>query len=169
MQHITRSVVSAIIEKHENGVRYIYLQTRWKPHTSPTYSGLLEIPAGEIIGYEDVISALKREVHEETGLHISRIINSCKEEMHENISGNKSIVFRPFICQQMLSSNGGLPWIGFVFRCETTGIIHINASEAKDPKWVSVEKLKIMITKSPQLFFPLQFPVLKFYLQQISK
>ncbi|HEX9153364.1 MAG TPA: NUDIX domain-containing protein, partial [Candidatus Saccharimonadales bacterium] len=58
------AVVSAIIEKTENGKHYVFMQTRWKPKASPTYLGVLEIPAGGIDGYENVYEAVKREVHE---------------------------------------------------------------------------------------------------------
>ncbi|MCX6789885.1 MAG: hypothetical protein NTZ42_04790 [Candidatus Gribaldobacteria bacterium] len=50
----TRAVVSAILYKEETGQKKIFLQTRWKPNTSPMYSGMLEIPAGGIDAYENV-------------------------------------------------------------------------------------------------------------------
>jgi len=138
----SRPIVSAIIEKEENNTKYIYLQTRWKPKTSPDYSGLLEIPAGGIEGYEEVVSAIKREVKEETGLDIVKINGDYEEKLEENIKGNKVKIFKPFLCQQMLSSTGGLPWIGFVFRCEVQGDVNINKDEAKDPLWLTIDELK---------------------------
>lgn len=163
----SRPVVSAIIEKEKNNTKYIFLQTRWKPKTSPTYSGLLEIPAGGVDGYENVIDTLKREVKEETGFNIIRIIEDSTEKVEENISGNKVKIFKPFLCQQMLSSIGGLPWIGFVFRCEVEGDVNINKNEAKDPIWVTIDELKELISVSPEKFFPLQYPVLKYYVENI--
>ncbi len=47
-------IISAILEKIENGERKVFFQIRWKPQVSPTYSGLLEIPAGGIESYEDI-------------------------------------------------------------------------------------------------------------------
>lgn len=163
----SKTIVSAIVEKTENDTRYIYLQTRWKPKSSPTYSGLFEIPAGGVDGYEDVIVALKREVKEETGFDILRIIDDLNESRYKNKSGDESSTFQPFICQQMLSSNKGLPWIGFVFRCEVSGKLNVNREEAKDPQWVTIEQLKILL-KSPELFFPLQYPVLTYYVKVVS-
>jgi len=158
-----RSVVSAIIEKEENQERLIYIQTRWKPDTSPTYSGLLEIPAGGIDGYENVIEALRREVKEETGLEVTDISNGFVGNIEENIVGSKAIIFQPFLCQQMLSSDRGLPWIGFVFRCKVEGVVKVNPDEAKEPQWISMSKLKKLLDEKPQSFFPLQYPVLKYY------
>ncbi len=42
-----RAIISAILQKKDkNGEILIYLQERWKPKTSPAYSGMIEIPAG---------------------------------------------------------------------------------------------------------------------------
>ena len=41
-----RAIVSALLLHRQEGVLKIFLQTRWKPKSSPTYSGMLEIPAG---------------------------------------------------------------------------------------------------------------------------
>ncbi len=160
-----RTVVSAIIEKIENNTRYIYLQTRWKPQSSPTYSGLIEIPAGGINGYENVFEALKREVKEETGLDVIRIVDGFIDKPQENRPGDESIIFQPFVCQQMLKSNGGLPWTGFVFRCQVSGSIQINKEEAKDPRWMSINDLKNLLSQSPELFFPLQYTTLLYYIK----
>lgn len=162
-----RAIVSAIIEKTENNIKYIFLQTRWKPITSPNYSGLLEIPAGGIESYEEVVDAIKREVKEETGLDIVKIIDNYNGNIEENINGDKAKVFKPFLCQQMLSSNGGLPWIGFVFRCEVQGTITIDLTEAKDPIWVTIDELKKILLNTPEKIFPLQFPVLKYYVENL--
>jgi len=164
-----RPIVSAIIEKTENNTKFVYLHTRWKPQSSPTYSGLLEIPAGTIETYENIISALKREVKEETDLSVIRINGGFIGEIEENIAGNKSMVFQPFVCQQVLSTIGGLPWIGYVFRCEVKGNVKCNIKEAKDPQWVSLDQLNKLLIHSPKLFFPLQFPVLKYYAKTSNK
>jgi 8-oxo-dGTP diphosphatase len=165
----SRPVVSAIIEKEVDSLRYIFLQTRWKPAVSPAYSGLLEIPAGGIEGYEDVLTALRREVEEETGLKLSSISGEEIEPIVENIPGNRVKVFQPFLCQQMLSSTDGLPWVGFVFRCNVTGEASLNPEEAKDPQWVSIDQLKKMLLDTPEKFFPLQYPVLKYYVENFGK
>ena len=133
-----RAVVSAIIEKIENGERYVFVQTRWKPEASPTYLGVLEIPAGVIDGYESVYTAVAREVKEETGLDIVRFVDDVQTPVMYTRPGDSSIAFRPFVCQQVLETNGGLPWVGFVFRCEVTGTVSMQTSEAKDPRWVTI-------------------------------
>lgn len=164
----TRAVISAILEKIENGERKIFVQTRWKPKVSPTYSGLLEIPAGGIDAYEDVYEALKREVKEETGLDIVSIIDEYKGKVEYTRDHDNSFVFRPFICQQVLETNSGLPWIGFVFRCEVSGEIKMQQSEAKDPRWITIPELTRILTKNPELVFSLQYTTLKYYIEYLN-
>ncbi len=164
-----KAVISAILEKEEKGIKYILIQTRWKPKTSPTFTGLLEIPAGAIESYENVYDTLKREVLEETGLKIEAVAGDWQSEVEENIPGNKSRVFKPFICQQVLATRGGLPWIGFVFRVRVSGQPKAQRSEVKNPKWITLTELENIINNQPELIFPLQFPVLKHYLNEMSK
>lgn len=159
----TRPVVSAILQKKINGRTHILLQTRWKPQIDSPYSGLLEIPAGWIEEYEDVHNAVKREVKEECGLRVVKFLQSYKGPVLQPTKGDKSFSFKPFLCQQVLSTRRGLPWVGFVFLCEVRGNIKMQNSEAKNPVWVDIKELEILL-KKPKKFFPLQLPVLKYYL-----
>lgn len=161
------AVVSAILEKVENGEHYIYMQTRWKPMASPNHLGVLEIPAGGIDSYESVYDAIKREVKEETGLDIIRFVDDIQTSVLYTRPGDASFAFRPFICQQSLETNGGLPWVGFVFRCEVEGSITMQQSEAKDPCWVTLDELEKLLRKTPERIFSLQYATLRYYLDTI--
>jgi len=164
----SKAIVSAILLKKQDGKFKIFLQTRWKLKTSPTYSGMIEIPAGGIDAYEDVYDALKREVKEETNLDIVKIIGDYRGDIVEPQKNDKAFVFKPFVCQQVLETNNGLPWIGFVFLCEVEGEVRINTDEAKDPKWVSIEELKEIVEKDAKNIFPLQLPVLKYFTENFN-
>lgn len=161
------AVVSAIIEKIEDGQRYIFIQTRWKPQASPHYLGLLEIPAGGVDSYENVYDAIRREVREETGLEINRFIDDDQTPAMEARPGDTSFAFRPFLCQQALETNGGLPWVGFFFRCEATGTIIMQPSEAKDPRWITIDELDKILTKTPEKIFSLQVATLRYYIDKV--
>ncbi len=164
----TQPVVSAILQKKDNGELKIFIQTRWKIHIDSPYSGMLEIPAGGIEAYEDIYNALKREVKEECGLDIIKIINDFKSDIEEPTVGDLAFAFKPFLCQQVLSSRNGLPWIGFVFLCEVEGEVKMQETEAKDPTWVSLNELEKIITTTPNKIFPLQLPALKYYLEWVK-
>ena len=148
-------VVSAILLKKENNELRVFIQTRWKPKVSPTYSGMFEIPAGAIESYENVYDALKREIKEETNLDIVRIIDDYHGDILKSNKQDQAFVFKPFVCQQVLQTDNGLPWIGFVFICEVKGEVIIDEKEAKNPKWFSIQELKWTIKKSPEKIFPL--------------
>ena len=163
-----KTIVSAILEKTENGVKKIFFQTRWKPIVSLAYSGLLEIPAGGVDAYEDVYEAVKREVLEETGLHVVGFVNDFQSEITENRPHDRSKVFMPFLCQEVLETVDGLPWVGFVFRCEVEGEIKMQESEAKDPRWLTIDKIKDLLANHPETIFPLQYPVLKYYIENVG-
>lgn len=164
-----KAIISAILlKKEENEIR-IFLQTRWKPQISPTYSGMIEIPAGVIDPYENVYDSLKREIKEETNLDIIKILGDYQGDIIEPRKNDKAFVFKPFICQQVLETNNGLPWVGFVFLCEVNGEVKIDESEAKDPKWVSIRELENIINNHQESVFPLQLPVLKYFIDNFDK
>lgn len=168
MNQQPKTIVSAILTRKKNNQTEVFLQTRWKPNVSPMYSGMLEIPAGCIEAYENVYDALAREVKEECGLKIVKIINDYQGLVVEPRPKDKAFVFKPFVCQEVLETNDGLPWIGFVFLCEVEGEEKIDSTEAKDPIWVSLSELEKIITTTPDKIFPLQLPVLKYYLEWVK-
>ena len=162
-----RAVVSAILEKTENNIRYVFVQTRWKPLASPNYLGVLEIPAGGIDSYENVYDAVRREVKEECGLDIIRFIDDVQTPVMSSRLGDSSIAFRPFICQQSIETDGGLPWVGFVFRCEVAGEVTMQTSEAKDPVWLTIDEIDDLITNTPEKVFSLQLATLRYYVDTV--
>lgn len=162
-----KAVISAILFKKEKGEPKFFVQTRWKPEHSPQYSGLVEIPAGGIDSYENAYDALYREVKEETNLDIIRIVDDNRGELLSTREGDEGLVFKPFVCQQVTKSNGGLPWIGFVFLCEVEGEVKIQESEARDPKWLNISELENILNEKENIFI-LQYPVMKYFAEQFK-
>ena len=89
MEKFAIPCVSAIIEKIVNNEKYILIQTRQKEDGAET-NGMLEIPAGKIREYENVFVALRREVKEETGLTITKILGEDRQvsKILRNIKNN---------------------------------------------------------------------------------
>ncbi|MCC7160663.1 NUDIX hydrolase [Candidatus Nomurabacteria bacterium] len=156
--------VAGILEKKENGVKKILIQTRWKPKITLKYSGLFEIPGGRINNYENIFEALAREVKEECGLKIISCRNFFREKLFKVNKLEQTMIFQPFICQQVLTSKGGIPWFGFVFICEVQGKPKMQKGETKDPRWVSIKELKKLLDKQPNKIFPHQYQILKYYI-----
>lgn len=158
-------VVSAIIERTHEGKKQVLVQTRWQLKGDPVYSGTMEIPAGWVNEYENVYDALKREVFEETGLTIVKIIPDKKTSIHKTAKNDASFAFLPFCCQQQL--RGGRPWVGFVFICEVEDKEPVvQPEEVKDIRWIDKEKLYQFFLENPDQIFTLQLGVLDYYFEQ---
>lgn len=71
--------VAGIIERQHEGELQLLIQTRWKPSRDPLYSGTFEFVAGVMDKpFENVYEALARELQEEVGLKLKRIINDSQ-------------------------------------------------------------------------------------------
>lgn len=157
--------VGAIIERVRSDQKEILLQTRWKPHTDPLYSGTLEFPAGVLDKpYENVYNTLAREIKEECGLVLKSVIGDSRSKIYRPNNSDEIVAFKPFCCTQQLKD--GKPWIGFVFICEVEdGEPKSQLSEAKDVKWVSIDEVKKLFEKSPERFFGLELPAWEYYFE----
>lgn len=159
--------VGAIVERTHNGEMELLLQTRWKPHADPLYSGTLEFPAGVLDkSYESVYTTVAREIKEETGLTLKAIKDDSRTITYSPKGSDEIVAFKPFCCTQQLRD--GKPWIGFVFICEVEdGEPKSQISEAKDAKWVSAQEVLELVTKSPEMFFGLELPAWEYYFHQV--
>jgi 8-oxo-dGTP pyrophosphatase MutT (NUDIX family) len=155
--------VSAIIERGIEGETAIYVQTRWKP--TGGFAGTFEIPGGKIEAGEDIFTALKREVREETGLEITKI----KPSTNTTVKGCNELdctAFTPFCGNAFSGSNV----IGFIFRCEAEGDIdNSRVNEAMNPRWIKISELKKILEETPESVFPYYLGALKYYLEQKEK
>jgi 8-oxo-dGTP diphosphatase len=162
--------VGAIIERTlANGDKEILMQTRWKPDRDPIYSGTLEFAAGVFDGeYENVYKALEREIQEETGLQLERIIEDSQTEVYKPQENDGSFGFRPFCCVQQIEN--GKPWIGFIFRCTVKdGQPKNQESETRDVKWMKIEEIKDIFENSPEKLFTLEIAAWDYYFKEVYK
>ena len=156
-------IVSAIVERQRQGVTEVLVQVRWKPDRDSVYSGTFEIPAGGIELGESIYEALRREVFEETGLRVTGFRPEVRTATHSQ-NGDDVFAFVPFCCQQQLS---GRTRVGFVFVCTVEAAEPLPApSEVGQIMWLPTTELARLLAEAPERIFPLQFPVLQFYLSQ---
>lgn len=148
-----------IIVKKIGDVEYILLQERCKPD-APEEHGLLEIPAGKIRAFECIFDTLKREIKEETGLNVTKILGENLSSVYEGNS-YKVINFVPFSCSQNIE--GTYPIMVCVFVCHVEGELLLSSNESRNYKWVSIEEMKILLTKNHELFYPMHIDTLKKY------
>ena len=148
MEKFAIPCVAAIIEKIVNNEKYILIQTRQKEDGAET-NGMLEIPAGKIREYENIFEALKREVKEETGLTITKILGEDRQ-VSNLIDGNEVISYTPYCVTQNLS--GVYSIILNTFLCEAEGELLSETNESQNIHWMKIEDLK-KILKNKEIKF----------------
>lgn len=157
-------VVSNIIQRKSRKKIEVLIQTRYKPTTDPKNTGKLEIPSGLIKKYELAQNAAIRETKEETGI-IVEISNDQKViDYTRQKNGDIVAVYKPFCCHQQLKGGRSYISIGFISNY-IGGELSEAFRENKDPKWISLNKIKKIVDKKPEKIFSLSLPILKEYLK----
>lgn len=152
--------IGAIIVKKVGDDEFILVQNR-KKNNGDGMDGLLEIPAGKIREYENIFDALRREVWEETGLHLTTIQGEDASQFLD-VDGNKTIMFSPFCVTQNLS--GAYSLILSTFLCEAEGELLERTNETENIRWMGREALKEIVDNSPESIFLMHIQALKKYL-----
>ena len=161
MEKFTVPCVAAIIEKIVNNEKYILIQTRQKEDGAET-NGMLELPAGKIREYENIFEALRREVKEETGLSITKILGE-DNQISNFIKGNEVISYTPYCITQNLS--GAYSIILNTFLCEAEGELLTETNESQNIHWIKIEELRRFLKNNPEKIFLLHINALQKYLE----
>ena len=161
MEKFAIPCVAAIIEKIINNEKYILIQTRQKEDGAET-NGMLEIPAGKIREYENIFEALRREVKEETGLSITKILGE-DNQISNFIKGNEVISYTPYCITQNLS--GAYSIILNTFLCEAEGELLTETNESQNIHWIKIEELKKILKNNPEKIFLFHINALQKYLK----
>lgn len=157
--------VGAIIEREYEGAREVLVQTRHNPVRDPRYDDTIEFPGGILDAtFESVFDALEREIFEETGLRLKRIIAGERGEMTTTGRDDSTLGFQPFFCTQQLA--GDYPWVGFIFVCEVhDGEPRAQNGETEHPRWITADSMREIVKDTPEQVFGLQLPAWKHYFE----
>ena len=151
--------VGAIIEKMIGNDKYILIQTRQKEYGDET-NGMIEIPAGKIREYEDIFSALRREVWEETGLKITKIYGE-DASIYTRTDNVTTISFKPYCITQNLS--GAYSIILNTFLCEAEGELLEYTNETEKIHWAKISDVEQLLREKPEKIFFMHINALKKY------
>lgn len=152
--------VGAIIVKKTENEEFILVQNR-KKNNGDGMDGLLEIPAGKIREYENIFEALRREVWEETGLHLTKIQGEEDGKILD-VNGNITMIFSPYCVTQNLS--GAYSIILSTFICDAEGELLERTNETENIRWMKKEELKKIVDNSPESIFLMHVNALRKYL-----
>ena len=150
----------AIIISGDGLGQKILLQERCK-QDAPQETGMLEIPAGKIREFESVYDTVRREVKEETGLDIVKILGENESTVYES-GGYRTLHFTPFSCSQNIQ--GIYPIMVFVFICSARGELMCSSDEAKNFKWVDRQALFRLVNETPERLYPMHVDTLRLFL-----
>ncbi|CAN7444108.1 NUDIX hydrolase [Paenibacillus sp. LjRoot56] len=154
----------AIIERTCNGSIEIVVQTRNKPGESQR----IELPGGRIEQYESLVTALIREVKEETGLDVVEI--EGEDTRIDTVGVDPSFeveCIQPFGVYQTLK--GPFDSVGVYFRCKVQGELLQLGDETKNPRWISVDELRQLMSDDPLQFSSVDRAGVIFYLKYMEQ
>lgn len=135
--------VRAIIERNGTNGTEIIIQKRVKSNENKTP---YELPGGRLEEFESFVEGLKREVHEETGLHITKVFGEETRIETNNVDWDSNVeVMKPFAVYQ--TTNGPVDSLGAYFRCQVSGNLVEEGDGTEDIKWISVDELHDSLEK----------------------
>jgi len=160
--------VSVVVERIVNDKKEILIQTRHKPLIDPKYTGSIEIPSGLIRKYESALDSAMREVKEETGLGIQ--IDNLVIHKKTAVSDGRDILidYVPFCITQQIKGARSYINIGFVFKLpkDTNELPTENINETKNPRWINIQELGVLLTEKTETIFPINIPMLTKYYEK---
>lgn len=148
----------AIIERERPNGTEVLLQIAERPGEPSA----LEFPGGRLEEFEPIVEALRREVLEETGLHITQILDEIERTV-SSAPGVEVECLRPFFVYQ--TTTGPVDSVGFFFRCHAEGIFASKGDAASGYQWVSVSEAARRWRESPGQFHWLTNAALAYYLK----
>lgn len=153
----------AIIERMLDGTIEIVVQTRNKPGEPQR----IELPGGRIEQYESLVTALIREVKEETGLDVVEIEGEDTRIDTVGIDPSFEVeCIKPFGAYQTI--NGPFDSVGVYFRCKVQGELLKSGDETKNPRWINIDDLRQLMNDDPHQFSSVDRAGVMFYLKYLD-
>lgn len=141
-RHVVFVNVRAIIHRDRGGVAEVYLQYREKPGESR----VLELPGGRVEEFESITAALRREVHEETGMVLSAIEPTPNGVVAET-SATEVECLPVYAAYQTM--RGPIDSIGFYFLCTAEGNA-AGSDESGRGAWFTLDDIERLLDEAAE-------------------
>ncbi|AGS25228.1 NUDIX hydrolase [Rhizobium etli] len=150
------NVYGLVFRKGSNKTQ-ILLQERWKPQSDKQNSGKIELPGGKLRAFEAITDCLIREVQEEAGIEVTRILDKTSKFY----TGSKDTVLtvHPTIVSQYVV--GPYPSLLLVISCEGEGTPKCLGDGSRNAKWWKVTEALATAFDNPDLITPLTLGVIR--------
>lgn len=147
----------AIIEREtETGTDLLFQMS-----ARPGFPSRLEFPGGRLEEYEPILTALEREIREETGLQVTVISDDPRRVVSADAEATVECVV-PFCAYQ--TTAGPVDSVGFFFRCRAEGELTDRGDAAFGHRWLPVTEAERMLPQEPEAIDWLTRAALRFYL-----
>jgi 8-oxo-dGTP diphosphatase len=151
----------AIIERQGPSGVEIVLQVRNKPFEGRTW---IELPGGRVEEFEGLLTALRRETQEETGLEVVTIEGE-PQRLVARTETTEVECLQPFAAYQTL--RGPVDSMGVYFRCQAQGELLSRGDDAEGARWVPAMQAAAWLVESPDDFSWIDRAALRYYLHKI--
>lgn len=152
--------IAAVLSPN-HGRDHILLQRRDKP--GETVRGRLELPGGRWRAGESAITALRREVAEETGLVV--VDDSTGSERFE------STPMRPFVTSQPIAVSTGVegayPALHVAYLAIAVGEPRPQLGETAEPRWWPLGEIEAVMERDPEALTGVSFALLSIVLRSL--
>jgi 8-oxo-dGTP pyrophosphatase MutT (NUDIX family) len=133
----------------------VLLQRRTKADDDTPYGGCFELPQGKVNRNESLDEAARRELFEETGLELARLICGGESSFHEGGWESSSLyTAHPLICVVDTVQNH----LGMAVVAEVRGRCRETA-EATQHQWLTLDEISDLISQGT--VFPINVPMLE--------
>jgi len=154
-------IARAIIERQTDEGTELLLQVRDREYGM----NQMEFPGGKLEEFESIVDCVRREVLEETGLSVTKILDDThRTVMIGEVATTECL--KPFCVYQTLE--GPVDTLGFYFRCHAEGTLLEKGDGAHGHRWIAVTELTEMMQETPEVFMWGAQAALKFYLTHSS-
>nr|WP_228512592.1 NUDIX domain-containing protein [Clavibacter sp. VKM Ac-2872] len=155
--------VYGIVSSTRDGVKAVLIQRRWKPVSDPLNSGRWELPGGKWRAWESAHECLRREVLEESGIELTRIV---EPESESDLNDQSVIALSGASVVQMV--RGPYPSAILVLHADGEGSPLARGDGSRDAQWMAVEEVAQRMKHDSASFTPLTFAALASWLRETA-